>query len=261
MGYLGDKVKKIHKMGVKVVDSVTKFGEKQKGKLAVAGMVGSALAHLSDKPKKQGTIYWQTPHTPYHQDSAASISAYGVVGVPPAPTFGKSKGYGKKVTAKKEVGVPAAPTFGKSKGYGKKVTRLPGPTQQGRAEADFRSAVNIARQGERSGAENRIKHEQKSRRDKTIKGKISNTKANAKMLSDAVKLMRGTNATFSYTSLRRPSYTDSWICSGASSCKRQGACSTRLGVSSSFVIMSWRKLIGTYAYDFISGPPRSLRPP
>jgi hypothetical protein len=193
MGYLGDKVKKIHKMGVKVVDSVTKFGEKHKGKLAVAGMVGSALAHLSDKPKKQahpqgGRI---TPHTPYHQDSESPYSFPAVVGVPPAPTFGKSKGYGKKVTAKKEVGVPAAPTFGKSKGYGKKVTRLPGPTQQGRAEADFRSAVNIARQGERSGAENRIKHEQKSRRDKTIKGKISNTKANAKMLSDAVKLMRG----------------------------------------------------------------------
>ena len=169
MGYLGDKVKKIHKMGVKVVDSVTKFGEKHKGKLAVAGMVGSALAHLSDKPKKQahpqgGRI---TPHTPYHQDSESPYSFPAVVGVPPAPTFGKSKGYGKKVT------------------------RLPGPTQQGRAEADFRSAVNIARQGERSGAENRIKHEQKSRRDKTIKGKISNTKANAKMLSDAVKLMRG----------------------------------------------------------------------
>ena len=55
MGYLGDKVKKIHKMGVKVVDSVTKFGEKHKGKLAVAGMVG-----LGYNPNRVAWEGWDT---------------------------------------------------------------------------------------------------------------------------------------------------------------------------------------------------------
>ena len=208
MGYLGDKVKKVHKMGVKVVDSVTKFGEKHKGKLAVAGMVGTALAHLSDKSKKQahpqgGRII---PHTPYHQDSESPYS-FPVSTNPTRSEKAKAKPfkvhpgvkgnieilYGKREPHAKShqvVRPPPAPTFGKSQGYGKTVTRLPGPTQQGRAEADFRSAAKIARDG-RSGAETRIKHEQKSRRDKTIKGKLSNTRANAKMLSDAAKLIRG----------------------------------------------------------------------
>jgi len=195
MGYLGEKIRQVQKLGVKAAGTVAKFGEKHKGKLAIVGVAGAAAANHSNyqnkhQPHPQGGKI--TPYTPYHQDRGTPYS-FPVEAPKPKPKPFKVhpgvKGnieilYGKREPHAKShqvVRPPPAPKFGKSKGYSKKVARLPGPTQQGRAEADYRSAAQMAKNA-RLLAEKRIKAEQKVRKGKTIKGKYKNKKDSAKML-------------------------------------------------------------------------------
>ena len=71
MGYLGEKIRQVQKLGVKAAGTVAKFGEKHKGKLAIVGVAGAAAANHSNyqnkhQPHPQGGKI--TPYTPYHQD-------------------------------------------------------------------------------------------------------------------------------------------------------------------------------------------------
>jgi hypothetical protein len=197
MGYLGEKIRQVQKLGVKAAGTVAKFGEKHKGKLAIVGVAGAAAVNHSNyqnkhQPHPQGGRV--TPYTPYHQDKGSPYSF--PVEAPktkpkpkPFKVHAGVKGnieilYGKREPHAKShqvVRPPPAPKFGKSKGYSKQVGRLPGPTQQGRAEADLRTARRMAK-NTRLLAEADIKRQQKQKQDKTLKGKYKNKKDNAKML-------------------------------------------------------------------------------
>ena len=197
MGYLGEKIRQVQKLGVKAAGTVAKFGEKHKGKLAIVGVAGAAAANHSNyqnkhQPHPQGGK--TTPYTPYHQDKGSPYS-FPVEAPKPKPKpkpFKVHPGvkgnieilYGKREPHAKShqvVRPPPAPKFSKSKGYSKQVARLPGPTQQGRAEADLRTARRMAK-NTRLLAEADIKRQQKQKQDKTLKGKYKNKKDNAKML-------------------------------------------------------------------------------